>query len=289
MAIASCTKGPNYVTKTLDLAFEDYSEDASLESGNQDTKTYIASKGRVQWTSGDKTIYVFDEENNKHAFTAYPTPSGASTTRTFVCNEWPEGQNMKLVVWTGMGNSIMLDNDWNVTGASIKIKNPQALSNTNSFDSGSNITVMKPGSDPLLRSVFGYLRMKNPTYPGTTSAAIKSVVVTADEYISGSVQIDYSGSEPIATLIGDTKENSITINTRWANKKGVGYEPGYLYLVMPVGTYHNVTLEILPFASDPSEKDAATGTAFKIRARNAITIQRGKYTDIGRDLPTEPL
>ncbi|MBO4476335.1 MAG: rhamnogalacturonan acetylesterase [Bacteroidales bacterium] len=266
----------DFVTKTLDLGFE-ASEPAS--------KTYLVNNAHVNWSTNgvDKIVYVFDTEGNRYDFTSTATTSSA--TRSFSCDTWPASAEVKMVLWSGKtsANEKSVLNGWTLSGESLAVKTAQGPNMSNSFDATVGIAVMKPG-DAMMRSVLGYLRYRINTFPGGSSAAIKSVTVSADEDMAGKISIDYSGAEPVASIVSDGVK-SITANTRFANKNGYTYEPGYVYVGMLPGTYHNVKLTITAFAADPDSKDAATIEPFTIGLNKDLTIVRGQYTDVASALP----
>ena len=273
MANFSCSKEVqaakgDFITKTIEVGFED-SEPAS--------KIYWSSSGT------DKIIYVFDTDGNRYDFTS--TETGGKATRSFSCNTWPTEAKVKMVLWSGKSSSSekSVINGWTVSGESLAIKTTQAPSMSSSFDATTGIAVMKPG-DAKMRQVLGYLRYNIGKFPSGSSAAIKSVKVSADENIAGTISIDYSGDEPVATIVsGGVK--SITANTRYANKNGVTYEPGYVYVGMLPGTYHNVKLTITAFAADPTTKEAATIDPFTVSLPGEMVIARGKFTAVAHTLP----
>ena len=160
--------------------------------------------------------------------------------------------------------------------------NPQKVNTSKSFDSRANIAVMKPG-DTALRNVFGYLRFTLPSYPiagETRISAIKSVTLTADENVAGNISIDYSGTDPVATVVSNGS-TSLTLNARWKDNGPTGYEAGVVYLILPPGTYHHASLTLVPFTEEPTVSGAATGTPFTVNFVGDVVVQRGKYTECG--------
>lgn len=254
-----------------------------------DTRTYVkdSNAGTIWWSGSngfDKVLYAFDETDTKFTFTS--TSSTAEAVRTFNCNDW-SGGNWKYAIWTGMGTSQdQCSLSGNVfSGPSLKVRNPQTVSNSNSFDSQANIAVMKP-EDGRLRNVFGYLRLTLPAWTGTTKiSAVKSVTFTADEAMAGNIQIDYSGADPVVSIV-DNASDSLTLKARWKDSGPTGYEAGVVYVVLPAGTYHNARLVITPFTEDPTVQTAATGEAFSVNFVGDIHVQRGKYVDCGT-IPAE--
>ena len=282
IASLSCTKElraakGDFITKTLEVGFED-SEPAS--------KTYLVNNAQIRWSSSgtDKIIYVFDQDNKRYDFTS--TASSASATRSFSCDTWPTTAKVKMVLWSGKSsaNEKSVLNGWTLSGESLAIKTTQSPSMSSSFDATTGIAVMKPG-DAKMRSVLGYLRYSIGKFPDGSSAAIKSVTVSADEDMAGKITIDYSGNDPVASLVPGGGVKSIIANTRYANKNGVTYEPGYVYVGMLPGTYHNVKLTITAFAADPTTKDAATIEPFTVSLNNDLVIVRGKFTAVAHNLP----
>ena len=161
---------------------------------------------------------------------------------------------------------------------------------TNLFDCLQNVfgnitsetDVDAPADNGSLQNVFGYIRYTIPQ--GTDGCAtIKSVTFSADEPLSGQIQIDCSGSEPEVDIIA-SPNTSLTVNTRY--KSGVGYEAGTVYAVLPPGTYHNLKMTITPFVSGATQQDASTGVPFTIEATEDVVVTRSKYTDAGT-LPYE--
>ena len=165
LAIVSCAKEQQEVkgkviTKTIELGFADETSYGSLDS-----KNYLANAttGEVRWASSgaDQTVHAFTGDNVRYAFTS--TSTALEQKRAFTCNTWPADAWMKLITWHGKVSKNAVLNGWTLTGSNIEIKSTQAINNTKSFDITQNIVVMKPG-DTALRSVFGFLRYKNPPF-----------------------------------------------------------------------------------------------------------------------------
>ena len=273
-AVVSCNKEISSVpvtTKTLTLGFEERLPDS---------KTYVQSvdAGTIYWgtTSQDKIIYVFDAAGTKYNFVS--TATAAEATRTFTCDTWPVDAEAGFVVWSGKTATGSSPDATTVSGNTISglsLPATQNISNAHSFAGNANIAVMKPG-DSVLRNAFGYIRYTVPEVEGY--AAIKAVAIEADENLAGNVEIDYSGSDPVATVVsGGSKSASAT--TRFKN----GYQAATYYLIVPAGTYHNFKITITPFANgaDRTDQNAASGTPFTLSAKNAVVVERGKYTDAG--------
>ena len=271
IAVISCTKeqemrGPG----------EPFSISVSLENQYPATKTYLSGT-TIRWGSSasDKVLYVFDSYGTKNVFTRTEPTSGTSPTAKFE-GSITQGSSPSYLLWSGK----LANSDQSVlsgkTISSLELVNPQTINNTNSFDQTANISVMKYGDD-YLRNVFGYIRYTIPKGVDEL-ATIKSVTFSADEALSGPIQIDCSSSEPKAKIVGEGN-TSLTVNTRF--KPGLGYEAGTIYAVLPPGTYHNMTMTITPFKGGASDSNAATGTPFTIKADNDVVVLRGKYTDAG--------
>ena len=285
----------------------------SLPAGVSDTKTYVAGGTEIRWTTSgiDKLIYVFDSSGKKNVFESSSTK--AEAVRSF-SGTVTTGTTPKYVLWTGSaknsdntvltessgglgsegitsGGSAALDTKAGIanpvarfSGTCLKINPVQTITNQNSFVTDGNISIMKKG-DECLKSVFGYLRYRIPVSPLGDYATIKSIKVTADENIAGQVEIDYSGEEPVATIVANGAK-SITVNTRWQTRSPAHYEPGLYFAILPAGVYHNVSIEITTFAGAATSQDAATNKPFTIYCRGEVVVERGKYTDLGT-LPLE--
>lgn len=270
-----------------------------------ETKTYVTGGKTISWSSisADKRIFVFDSKGGKNTFSS--TESGTQTTRTF-SGTITAGSKIKYILWHGNSdNSVLTDTPGGVgtesitsggsatlvtkaalvppsavfSGSCFTLPSTQTITNQNSFESSSNFSVMKAG-DTCLKSVFGYLRYRIPLSRIDNYATIKCIRITADEDIAGQVEIDYTGSEPIARIVSGGSK-SITVNTRWQSKSPAHYEPGEYFAILPVGTYHNVEIEITTFSNGATTQDAATNDPFTIYCRGDIVIERGKYTDLG--------
>lgn len=249
------------------------------------TKTYVrdSNAGTIWWgtSNQDKVIYAFDASENKFSFTS--TSTTAEATRAFTCDSW-SGGDWKMVIWSGLveANDHSTLSGSVLSGSSLKVMNPQKVNNSKSFDSRANIAVMKPG-DTALRNVFGYLRFTLPSYPipgETRISAIKSVTLTADENVAGNICIDYSGTDPVATVVSNGS-TSLTLNARWKDNGPTGYEAGVVYMILPPGTYHHASLTLVPFTEEPTVSGAATGTPFTVNFVGDVVVQRGKYTECG--------
>lgn len=280
-AIIACSKeqtGDVFTGSTLTIC-AGYEGDPDPE-----VKTYIkdASAGTIWWgnTTQDRTLFVFDESDVKNTFTSESTT--AEAVRAFTSDTWPGG-NWKYAVWTG--NSEAKDqcvlNGNILSGPTLKVLNPQSINNSKSFCNTGNIAVMKP-TDGVLKNVFGYLRFTLPAYPGGSLSAVRYVTLTADENVAGEVKIDCSASDPVATIISNgNASKSLTLNARYKQQGPQGYEGGVVWMILPAGTYHNASLTITPFTSDPTEKEAALGEPFTVKFTGNLVIKRGKYTDCG--------
>ena len=234
-----------------------------------DSKTFLSGEKSVDWgsPSQDKVIYVFDSKGAKNVFNAVE-PISNGPTRSFA-GTISEGSEISYVIWTGAAASsdqCSLENGV-FSGSTLKLKNPQNVNNSKSFDNLANIAVMKPGDDAL-RNVFGYIKYTIPTVEGGTAGAIKSVTFSADEPLAGMVQIDYTGDVPVATIVDDAASTSLTVNTRAKNGE---LEAGNLYAVLPAGTYTNFNINIT----------LADDTSFDLPATEPVVIERGKYTTAG--------
>lgn len=281
----------------------------------EQTKTHVSGGSKILWSSGDNAIYVFDSKGKKNKFTSDET--GPSETRTFT-GTITNGSEIEYILWTGKGKNDTdesyltsvpggsLDNedlapgnggsvvDWDYTksgsffasdiflGSTLTVLDPQDIATTNTFASKANITIMKKG-DTAFRNVFGYIRFTVPKGEDGNSA-IKSVKFSADEYMAGKIQIDYSGDDPVASIVEGTSK-SVTVNMRW-NPSTSRYEDGTFYAVLPPGTYKNLKITVTPFSNGASSQNAATGTPFVLKSSRDVVIKRGLYTDAGT-LPAE--
>lgn len=288
LAAIACSKeqADDVLTKSTLTICAGYEEDPAPEA-----KTYIkdASAGTIWWgnTSQDRTLFVFDESNVKNTFTSESTT--AEAVRTFTSDSWTGG-NWKYAVWTGYTQAkdecVLSGNI--LSGPTLKVLNPQSINNSKSFCNTGNIAVMKP-TDGVLKNVFGYLRFTLPAYPGGSLSAVRYVTLTADENVAGEVQIDCSASEPVAAIISNgNASKSLTLNARYKQQGPQGYEGGVVWMILPAGTYHNASLTITPFTSDPVNKDATLGEPFTVNFTGNLVIRRGKYTDCGTLPATDP-
>ena len=267
MSVMSCNKEPDVAPVsgkqiTLSVGFEDQTSADAPQSAA--TKTYLKNQSAIEWgTNGtDKLIFVFDTNGEKKVFTS--EDSKASPVRNFT-GTISEGSEIAYVIWTGYasGSDKCTLADGVFSGTTLKVENPQTVSNANSFDNTSNIAVMKPG-DTALRNVFGYIKYTVPAL-ADGSGAIKSVTFSAAESLAGNVQIDYTGDDPVATLVGSG--SSLTVNTRVKNN----IEAGTYYAVLPAGTYTNFNIKVT----------LADDTSFDLPVSDPVTIVRGKYTTAG--------
>ena len=291
----------------IQAGFED------MSGGASGTRTFVSGGTSVLWSDCDvdKVLYVFDSKGAKNVFTSEET--GESAARSF-SGTISEGSDVQWVLWSGKlaaddhsalveesttteyfnggfesigsGGSIEFETRSGGTesrtvfgGSSLRVVNPQNISHTNSFAQDANITVMKPG-DPALRSVFGYIRFTVPAGEGG-HATIKSVTFSADEYMTGEIQIDYTGDEPVTRIVADGSR-SLTVNTCF---NGSGYETGTLYAVLPAGIYHHLTLTVTPFIGDAATQDAETGDPYTLSSKGEVVVCRGQFTDAGTISP----
>ena len=313
--LLSCEREPSDESETqivITTGFEDQMPSVN-PSG---TKTYVAGGSEIRWSTStvDKRIFVFDTKGGKSTFTSSSTTS--ERVRTF-SGSITAGSSVKYVLWHGQtdnskltesaggsgtesmseGGSAVLDTKAAlvspssvISGSCLTLSSNQTVTNTNSFAGDANISVMK-GGEECLKSVFGYLRYRIPLSALESDntdalksaggvATIKSIKITADEDIAGQVEIDYNGDDPVTRIVSGGSK-SITVTTRWQTRSPAHYEPGLYYAVLPVGTYHNVSIEITPFANGATSQNAATATPFTIYCRGEVVVERGKYTDLG--------
>ncbi|MBO4475918.1 MAG: hypothetical protein J5737_04270 [Bacteroidales bacterium] len=271
------------------------------------TKTYVAGGSEIRWSSAgiDKVIYVFDSAGNKNVFTS--TSTTAEAVRTFT-GTITDNSTIEYVLWTGKSSGSdkselvktpggagtetvtsggsasftkteLLPEASIFSGTTLALPATQTVNNYNSFAANANIAVMKAG-DSCLKSVFGYLRYRIPLSNVDNYATIKSITISADEDIAGRVEINYTGDEPVATIVANGSK-TVTVNTRWQTNSPAHYEPGIYFAVLPVGTYHNVSIEITPLAYGTSTDSTATKDPFTIYCRGDVVVERGKYTDLG--------
>ena len=277
-----------------------------------DSKTYVVGGSEIRWTSGDqdKFVWVFDSKGNKNVFKS--TSTSPEPVRTFTGNV-TSGSMPKYVFYSaktndnkdivlketaaGIGSETITSggtaslvtkadlatSQVRFTGTSLSLTSDQNITLANSFISDGNISVMKEG-DECLKSVFGYLRYRIPVSPEGNYATIKSIKIKADENLAGQVDVDYSGDEPIAYVVANGSK-TITVTTRW-QPKTPAYEPGIYFAILPVGTYHNMSIEITTFAEAATSQNAKTNAPFTIYCRGEVVVERGKYTDLGT-LPLE--
>ena len=287
VATVSCNKEQNVapvptMTKTLSLGLED-------RIPSNDTKTYVkdVTTGAIWWGDQDldRVVYVFDANCTKYPFVSTSTTPEA--TREFSCDTWPVDAEPGFVVWSGKYISgTNSQNDQTVVDGDIisglVLPTTQYYDHRSSYAYNTNVAVMKPG-DTALRNVFGYIRYTIPETEGY--AAIKSVKIEADELLAGNVQIDYSGDEPVATILSGGQKQ-ITADTNFNG----GYEAGTYYLTVPAGTFHNFKITITPFAenADRSQKNAMAAAPFTLSAKADVVVERGKYTDAGELIYVDP-
>lgn len=287
VATVSCNKEQNVapvptMTKTLSLGLED-------RIPSNDTKTYVkdVTTGAIWWGDHDldRVVYVFDANCTKYPFVSTSTTPEA--TREFSCDTWPVDAEPGFVVWSGRYISgTNTQNDQTVVDGDIisglVLPTTQYYDHRSSYAYNTNVAVMKPG-DTALRNVFGYIRYTIPETEGY--AAIKSVKIEADELLAGNVQIDYSGDEPVATILSGGQKQ-ITADTNFNG----GYEAGTYYLTVPAGTFHNFKITITPFAenADRSQKSAMAAAPFTLSAKADVVVERGKYTDAGELIYVDP-
>ena len=277
VASVSCNKEQSFIPssgKTITVGFEDRSVD---------TKTFVkdAAAGTVWWGASevDTVIYVFDDACKKYAFVSKSrTPEAA---RSFSCSTWPADAQQGFVVWSGKletgsnADATAVDGDV-ISG--LTLPSTQYNDHASSFAYNANVAVMKPG-DSKLRSAFGFIRYTVPEKDGY--ATIKNVKIEADEFLAGPVQIDYSGAEPVTTIVG-TGQKVVSADINFNE----GYEAGSYFMTVAPGTYHNLKITITPFAdnADRSQKNAMAAAPFTLTAKGDVVVERGKYTNAG-ELP----
>ena len=257
---------------TLSVKYND------IESGDNsltiDTKTLVKYEKVIQWGSipEDKVIYVFDSKGIKNAFNS---TSGVAIERTRkFTGSISEGSEIMGVIWTGhvpTQDQCSFDNGV-FRGQTLKVKNPQIINNGMSLDNTANIAVMKSDANVLV-NVFGYLKYTVPEIDG--AGTVKSVTFSADQPLSGEVQIDYTGDEPLAEIVDDEACKTLTVN---AKDENATLGPGDVYAILPVGTYTNFNIKVT-FADDSS---------YNVPVSEQVIIERGKYTSVGTLPATGP-
>ena len=283
-----------------DAPVVEQSEPISITAGFEqsfpdDTKTHLSGGTKIWWSTGDNAIYVFDSQMNKNKFTS--AESGASETRTFT-GTITAGSEIEYVLWTGKnsketdesaltqtpggptGNESVTEGDsgyieWDYTkgvdfglrdvftGSTLAIPATQQIGTTNTFAFHTNIAIMKKG-DEALRSVCGFIRFK-------VSDGIQSVKFHANENLTGNIQIDYTGDDPVTTIVSNGSKD-LTVNMYYRTDH---YEGGTLFAILPAGTYTGFTITVTPESGDP----------FNLTTSRDVVVVRGKYTDCG-NLPS---
>ena len=269
---------------TLKVGFED------RLPASDDTKTML-SGSHVMWdgqNAADRVLFVFDSEGQKNVFTS--TSTATEATRIFKGNI-SEGSSIRFMLWSGKtageDNTLLRDvgvgNEPITPGGGIEfatkssgvvrtvissegslaVVNPQTPSGVNTFAPDANIAVMN-ASDGALRNVFGYIRYTVPAGEDGF-AAIKSVTFSAEEYLAGPIEIDYEGTEPKVSIVGEGSKE-LTVHT---SSQGGNFLAGTYYAVLSPGTYHNMKITVTP----------VSGEVFTLSSSTPVTVVRGKYTD----------
>lgn len=325
--LIACTReerqpeAPSGDSITLSLGFEQ----PTSTGPSAETKTYVLSDGHtVSWASTNNSgggiegrVYVFDSMGGKSTFNCGNKKRDAETVRPF-SGTITEGSTVKYILWHGFSdNSILTETPQTsfgtdtvtaggsaslitksdlthmkatFSGSCLTLPAEQSINNYHSFDNRCNFTVMREG-DNCLKSVFGYIRYVIPTSRIDKKGTVKRIVLKADEYVAGQVELDYSGAEPIASVVAGGSK-TLTVNSRWQTNNNKGpwyYEDGQHFAVLPVGKYHNVELKIttLPEGSYSDNKDIAHSRddaatdSLTVYIRGEVVIERGKYTDLG--------
>lgn len=256
--------------KTLSVEYDEIkSGDNSLTI---DSKTFVKYEKLIQWgnTPEDKVIYVFDSKGIK---TAFNNTSGVAIERTRkFSGTISEDSEIVSVIWTGQDAAQDQCSFKNgvFSGPTLRLKNPQIINNSMSFDNAANIAVMKSEGD-VLTNVFGYIKCMIPEVDG--AGVVKSMTFSADQPLSGEVQIDYTGDEPVATIVDSVTCNSLTVSAKEGSR---ALAAGGIFVVLPAGTYTNFKISVT----------LADGTCFDVPVSEPVIIERGKYTSIG-SIPTE--
>ena len=316
VAVASCAKEKTDASLrsdiVLSLGFEGYNSVTSNTTSGV-SKTFLNNaaehnptitwSGSSGYNSNDQTVWVFANINGqqkKYQFKSGSSSSEATeeTVRKFLAPETAPDDvldHVQYVLWSGKSgkdnskfeNGVITSAATGTNPASLVVVNPQTINKFQSFEVNSNVAVMKPG-DEYLKNVFGYIRFKVPT-GANKKAQIKSVTFEADEYISGQIEINYSGNDPVVNIIdNELASKTLTVNTRVS---GSAYEGGTLWAILPPGTYHNFKAHITPFKTEGTSTSAEVGDEFTING-GTVKVVRSKWTDAGslpaRDPSTLP-
>ena len=279
LAAVSCTKDRNSAPaengrQSITIGFENANARTFVAAGNTDNPVITWSTNNTN----DQLLYVFRKsDGTKYKFVSSSTTE--EVVRTFEADSGVPDltNNVSYVIWTGKNannDNTKISNGVITSNSSLTLPSSQSINKFQSCEVNTNIAVAKPGDD-CLKNVFGYLRYQVPT-GSSGKATIKSVKFEADENLAGRIQIDYSGDNPVASIIANGSK-SLTIYTRYVNGY---YEGNYIWAVLVPGTYHNFRATITPFASEGNSQDAATGTPFTIYA-GTVSILRSQWTDGG--------
>lgn len=292
-AIISCNKENLSQRETepfsIDLNFEDYNPEvkSSLEGGDKDTPTNL----KVAWGSSDKNVYAFDSEGVKNTLT-WPNTSGDKYQRNFA-GSITKGSSVKYILYSGKAaNKDTARIDGNVIKGE-KLDAKQKIYTHNSFSTSQNISIMKP-SDSAMRNVFGYIRffstkgtlVATSLYLGKI-ASVKLTAATEGEYLNGDLNIDYSGSDPVVSVVKNGSSTTELVcyakDTKIDNVKKYYLVGGYYYICIPPGTYHGLKIQVF-YNDDFKYYDSNTITGeknFTLKHTGDLTITRNKVWNAG--------
>ena len=177
---------------------------ASHDSDETATRTQMdAEQKHILWSVGDK-IEVFDSDEMGYEFTT--NTAGSSASFTLTDDDSPSDTELWYALYPYDEDADLTDGVFTTT-----LKDEFTETRTGSFDDNMNIAVAKSSSMSLsFKNVLSWLKV--------ASAGLGDDVVKIemrgnnDEILAGQIEIDYTGTTPVATLAGGTGSKVITLN-----------------------------------------------------------------------------
>lgn len=229
-----------------------------------DLTTKVNSVGpTIQWDGGEENLSVIglvDGNPRMYKFTKAATGS-KSTEATFTSAvDIPASADLLYAVYPYNSQY-----NWDGTGdpsLSLTLKNEQSCFDNGGVSAHPLMAGKISGNSVTLKQVCSFLKFTLPARSG--AASYVRYIYVRGTGVAGNVDVDFSGSDPIAST-GDANYMRVTT-------KNAGEKSGDVYVPVLPGTYSSLTIEL----------EYTDGHSNYLRTtNNSNTLERGKYKDLG--------
>ena len=171
-----------------------------------ETRTVLDSDHKsVLWSANDK-INIFDIGNDSYEYTA----SGEGKTTDFInpnaALQIPENDDeLYFALYPYDENATSSDGKITTT-----LNNEYTVTKDGTFADGMNIAVAKsPTTNLSFKNVLSWLKVASKGLENVVKIEFKG---NNEEVLAGQIVIDYSGDEPVATIVEGTGQKTMTVN-----------------------------------------------------------------------------